>query len=612
FRHMNPTRQGRLESSRLSPFKTLRQQIAFTPMKEKFDHVQINDTYFRGLNLLRLPESSHMGHLQRFLNGLWPDCDFVLTVRTLDTEKALSSLKLKNNITRTLAFSGWTKNYEAEQKHLELDELITEIRASAQRLFRFSLSVLVSGRNLEELRDKTNPVLNAFRDFASAEAASDDMNHGRLFLQSIPGHAELNDRQFYAQTDALAGFLPLSGTWRGSASKKALLETPMGELVGLDPFDPELPAKHGLVLGATGSGKSFTVNYLLNNFMIASQDNHVVIIDVGGSYRKTARTFDGEYLEVALEERFGFNPFPPKSKIAPNAVFDDDAVAYLSLLISRMCASAARTSDAYEKGFLERAIKAAYAGKEEVLLSDVREELYRLSAERPEAKGYADSLELWTQGMYGRLFNRKGCLKAEKRLVVFDLQNLENHPDLQSVYFFVIRSILWGKLVDRRLRKMIVIDEGWKFFNDETGSELIQGLYRTARKFNGAVLSVSQSPKDFLDTKAAAAIVANSYVKYVLKLAKGHELLSRFDLNENEIDAVKSLQSRPGEFSDIFVKFGPHSLIARIEPGPLDYWLCTTDARDYVKESSLREAHPGISEPELLLKLSEERCKSSR
>ncbi len=605
FFQLNPNRPRRLEQKALSPLRTLREQVAFTPLKEEFDYVQVNDTFFRGVSLFRLPEQAHLGYTQKLLNSLWPDCDLVLTVHSLDTEKAISSLKLKNNISRTLAFSTWTKNYEAEQKHAELDDLITEIRGSAQRLFKFSLCVLARAGSLDELRDKTNPILNAFHDFASAEAIPDDMNHFRLFLQPIPGHGELNDRQFYAQTNALAGFLPLTGSWRGSKDKKMLLETPLGELVGLDPFDGDLPAKHGLILGTTGSGKSFTTNYLLNNFMVESSDNHVVIIDIGGSYRKIAEIFGGEYLEVTLSEKFGFNPFPARSDIYAGGQFDDDAVAYLLLLISRMCVSPGQVVSTYEKGFLERAIKEAYAKKDEVILADIREELRAMAAEHPKAKGYADALELWTTGMYGRLFNRKGSLDVRKRMVVFDLQNLENHPDLQGVYFFVIRSIIRGKLLDRKLKKIIVIDEGWKFFNDDVGAELIENLYRTARKFNGAVFSISQSPKDFLDTKAANAIITNSYIKYVLKLTKGHELLAQFELNANEIEAIKQLQSKPGVFSDIFVKYGTHSIIARIEPCRLDYWICTTDAKDYVTESRLRAENPGLSQAELLLKLAE-------
>lgn len=605
FSHLNPGRPSALPAGRLSPFLTLREQAAVTALREEFDHVQAGDSFFRGVSLIRLPEASRLDLTQRLLESLWPDCDLVLSVHSLDAEKAVSSLKLRNNITRTLAFSAWTKNYEAEQKHLELDELITELRASAQRLFKFSLSVVARAESAEALRDKTGALLGAFHDFASAEAAADDMNHFRLFLGAIPGHARLNDRQFYVQTNALASLLPVMGAWRGSPRRKMLLETPLGELVGVDPFDDELPAKHGLILGTTGSGKSFTTNYILSSFLAESPDNHVVLVDVGGSYRKLARAFGGRYLEVALSEEYGFNPFPARADVLSGGQLDGDAVAYLSLLIARMCLRQGEAASVADKAFLEAAIKAAYEEKEEVLLSDVRRQLAALAGERPRAKAYADALELWTEGMYGRLFDRPGRLAVDSRLVVFDLQELENHPDLQGVYFFVIRSIIWRKLIDRRLKKIIAVDEGWKFFDDEVGAALIEGLYRTARKFNGAVFSISQSPKDFLDTRAANAIITNSYVKYVLKLTKGHELLPQFDLNAHEVEAVKALQSKPREFSDVFVKFGTRSLVARVEPGPFDYWLCTTDARDRVAEDKVRAEHPGLSEAEVLLKLSE-------
>jgi len=606
FHHLNPGRAGGLSLKRLSVERTLREQVVFHPLKEEFDHLQIGGSVFRGVSLVRLPEVSHMGYTQKLLNSLWPDCDLVLTVHALDTERSISGLKLKNNVTRALAFSAWTKNYEAEQKHLELDELITELRATAQKLFRFGMSVLVRGQSAEEVKDRTSALVGAFNDFASAEAAAADMDHFRLFAQSIPGHGELDGRKFYMQTNALSGFLPLTGTWRGSPRKKILLETPLGELVGLDSFDEELPAKHGLILGTTGSGKSFTTNYLLSNFLAESEKNHVVVIDVGGSYRKLAQSFQGAYLEVRLADEFGFNPFPPAGQIMGKDGFDDDTVAYLTLLISRMCLQDGRSVTVEQKGLLERAIKAAYA-KGEVLLQNVREELALLAQDQEAAKPFADSLEMWTAGMYGRLFNRPGLFDIDKRLVVFDLQGLEDHPELQSVYFFVIRSIIWDKLQDRSLRKIIAIDEGWKFFNDDVGAALIENLYRTARKFNGAVFSISQSPTDFLETRAARAIIANSYVKIILKLAKGHELLPQFDLNPNEIEAVRQLQSKPGEFSDVFMKFGGHSLVARIEPSPLDYWVCTTNAQDWLTEEKARKANPGLSQAELLLKLAEGR-----
>jgi len=135
------------------------------------------------------------------------------------------------------------------------------------------------------------------------------------------------------------------------------------------------------------------------------------------------------------------------------------------------------------------------------------------------------------------------------------------------------------------------------------GSRLIENLYRTARKSNGMILSISQSPVDFLNTKAANAIISNTYVKYVLRLTKGHEHLPQFGFSPGEIDAIKNLHSVPRQFSDVFLKFVEQATTIRIEPSPLDYWVCTTDADDTVKEQNIRSAHPEWSHAQVLEEL---------
>ena len=57
---------------------------------------------------------------------------------------------------------------------------------------------------------------------------------------------------------------------------------------------------HTLMLGATGGGKSFTVNFLL---VQALQYNpRVLILDLGGSYRALTQFLGGGYLEVSPEK----------------------------------------------------------------------------------------------------------------------------------------------------------------------------------------------------------------------------------------------------------------------------------------------------------------------
>lgn len=71
---------------------------------------------------------------------------------------------------------------------------------------------------------------------------------------------------------------------------------------------------NALVVGPTGSGKSFTMNSLVQDFYEAGQ--HIFIIDVGDSYQGYCQVVneesggvDGVYNTYNLEKPFGFNPF---------------------------------------------------------------------------------------------------------------------------------------------------------------------------------------------------------------------------------------------------------------------------------------------------------------
>ena len=62
------------------------------------------------------------------------------------------------------------------------------------------------------------------------------------------------------------------------------------------------------MLGATGSGKSFALNFLLQS--LQKYDPLTFIFDLGGSYESLTRGFRGVYLNVGLKNPgFTINPF---------------------------------------------------------------------------------------------------------------------------------------------------------------------------------------------------------------------------------------------------------------------------------------------------------------
>ena len=62
------------------------------------------------------------------------------------------------------------------------------------------------------------------------------------------------------------------------------------------------------MLGATGSGKSFLLNFLVMHAQ--KYDPLTVIFDLGHSYRKLATLLDGSYLALGLRHQdMRINPF---------------------------------------------------------------------------------------------------------------------------------------------------------------------------------------------------------------------------------------------------------------------------------------------------------------
>ena len=112
-------------------------------------------------------------------------------------------------------------------------------------------------------------------------------------------------RKVFVSAGVAACLAPLFGPPRGTVKSKhlghealAVLETPWRTAYHYDLFAGDVG--HTLMLGATGSGKSFTLNFLLVEALRC--DPRVLILDFGGSYRWLTRFLGGRYLELSPGE----------------------------------------------------------------------------------------------------------------------------------------------------------------------------------------------------------------------------------------------------------------------------------------------------------------------
>lgn len=110
-----------------------------------------------------------------------------------------------------------------------------------------------------------------------------------LFIASLPGglydikgNIEQLDRDFVAPVDAIANILPVQSDFSGFGDPVLLLIGRKGQLLGMDLW--AYNSQNALVCAFTGGGKSFLVNYILNNYYGIGAK--IRVVDIGGSYKK--------------------------------------------------------------------------------------------------------------------------------------------------------------------------------------------------------------------------------------------------------------------------------------------------------------------------------------
>ena len=129
-------------------------------------------------------------------------------------------------------------------------------------------------------------------------------------------------RTVFVSAGLAACLAPVFGPPRGSARSQhldrealAVFETPWRTAYRYDLFRGDVG--HTLILGATGSGKSFALNFLLVEAL--RYEPRVLILDLGGSYRWLTRFLGGSYLELTpggAESGLRLQPFalPPTTR----------------------------------------------------------------------------------------------------------------------------------------------------------------------------------------------------------------------------------------------------------------------------------------------------------
>ena len=205
-----------------------------------------------------------------------------------------------------------------ESKQADIENLGDCLRAlgDGQQLGDFSLSIVLYGRSKSELEQLVGEFIGIFTN-ADGNLFVETYNQLNAYFATVPGNYALNLRRLYllnsnyADLSFLFTILPGEKTNPHLGSEYlAALETDNSTPYFLNLHNGEVA--HTLILGMTGSGKSYFCNFVLQNAQKYAP--LTFIFDIGGSFQSLTSIFGGSYLNVGQEARdFTINPFslPP-------------------------------------------------------------------------------------------------------------------------------------------------------------------------------------------------------------------------------------------------------------------------------------------------------------
>jgi conjugal transfer ATP-binding protein TraC len=551
--------------------------------------------HHRVVSMLWQPRSVFPGMLNALL-ALRPNINVCLAASTMPPTAALIQLKARAllNARSTHRFN----ETEMQARGEALQEVEQRLFADGERIFEVRLQVQVTEESSDDADAAAGMVCKHLESLEMEAAPEPDIGSSLLLRACLPfavyprTEQKLRRRRRMLSRDC-ADLHPGGGCWTGipPRSGAALSAYPspivmysnaLGEPLFIDPTKAE-KNPHALVVGQSGSGKSFFVHdYLLHLWRLP--DVRLFLISIKADYRKLALLL-GRYIEITLDSDISLNPFcgPPSR--------ENQAKWFAALELMLTEGNATQRLSREAEVILQGAALAAAqrnwdADKncpiQETLLEHVCLELE--SAAGVLGRQLAAQLHPYRRGPYRRLFNAPRGVQATERFLFFNLGNILRQP-CAALASFCVFGLIDETMTDPQLRavpKGLIADEVWALVRNAHAAAILERSLKAYRSLGGFAVPIVQDPQD-LDTPSGRVMLVNTATKIILPMDRsGQDDLQRYvRLNEREMDIVRNLRLVKRRYSEFFVSIdGMRSAKGLLIPDPLRYAIATTDPVD--------------------------------
>ncbi|HVW98704.1 MAG TPA: TraG family conjugative transposon ATPase [Mucilaginibacter sp.] len=542
--------------------------------------------------------------------GQFLDCNHIYSqfLFVEDGQKTIKALEAKK--LRLQSLSAYSRENAISRD--ACNDFLNEAVSSGKLPVKAHFHVLCWAENDEQAKGLKNTVASAM---AAIDAVCKQETDGapQIWFAGIPGNAgdfPMNDT-FDTFAEQACCFLNMETSYRSSLSPFGirLAERNSGYPVHVDLSDEPMTRgwttnRNKFIIGPSGSGKSFFTNHLLRSYY--EQGTHVVIVDVGHSYKGLCDLVGGYYFTYQEDNPIRFNPF----YIASGDYLDTEKKESIKTLLLALWKKDDETYSRAEYVAISNALTLYYAFLEqhpeifpcfnsfyEFLMEEYLEVLKDGKVQERDFNIQSFLYVLnpyYKGGEFDYLLNARENLDLlQERFIVFEIDTIKSHPILFPVVTLIIMELFISKMRKLKgVRKLICIEEAWKAISGAGMADYLKFLFKTVRKFFGEAVVVTQEIEDIISSPIVKQAIINNadckilldQSKYQNKFDQVQELLGLTDKERAQVLSMNKANDPRLKYKEVFISLGGQvSKVYRTELSLTEYLTYTTEEKEKLK-----------------------------